>query len=203
MIVIAVKEPALVTAVKGNVGRVQIDDDPARRAVVSLEEQVDQQRIGLGPVEVDLVLFHAVPLGPMLQSVQGALARQGLTVAATRGQLADQHREDWILAQLDVVNEVVVAERQTEDPLAQQRFPAMFDKARITPVGEARRQPPNQAEALVDLSQQQRPGVRRDGAAVEPRHHCLAFHRFKREQLRVTVRRHPGDSQNPVTLSGD
>ena len=41
----------------------------------------------------------------------------------------------------------------------------------------------DQPEAAIHLSQQQRPGVRRDRSAVEPGNNRLSLNRFKFEQL--------------------
>ena len=128
----------------------------------------------------------------MFQAVQGALPRQGLAVVAMRRELAGQHRQGRVLAKLVVVVEVFIAQRQAEDALAQQRLQPVLDQARIAPVGEALGEPADQPKALVQLSQQQRPGVGGDRAAVEPAHHHFAFNRFKGEKPRVTVCRHQG-----------
>ena len=101
-----------------------------------------QQGVGRGPIEVDLVIFRAVPLGQVLQTVQGALAGQG------------RHRR--ILAQFVVVVEILVSQRQAEDALAQKRLQPVLDQARIAPVGEASREPADQPKAMIHLPQQQR-----------------------------------------------
>ena len=191
--VVAVEEAALLSAVERDVGVVEIEHDLARRPLMCLEEQIDQQRVDLRPVAVDLVILRRMPLGCVLQPVQRALAGQRRAVAAQlRLQLARQHREGRVLAQLVVVVEVLVAQRQAEDALPDQRLHFMLDVARVAPVAEARREPPHQRQALVHLSQQQRPGVRRDLAARKIRHHRPPFHLFKLEQLRRTLCWHRG-----------
>ena len=139
------EEPPLLMTVQRNIGRVQVDHDPARRLLMGFDEQVHQQGVGLGLVEVDLVVFFAVSLGRTFQTVQRALARQGLAVGAKRRlQLAGQHRHGRVLAKVVVVDEVFVAQRQAEDALTQQGLQPMFDEPWIAPVGEARGEPIHQ-----------------------------------------------------------
>jgi hypothetical protein len=109
-----------------------------------------------------------------------------------RLQLPHQHREARVLAQLVVIVEIFVAQRQAEDALPDQRLHLVLDQARIAPVVEARGEPLHQRQTLVHLPQQQRPRVRRDLAAREARHHRPAFYRFKLEQLRRTLCLHRG-----------
>ena len=96
-------------------------------------------------------------------------------------QLPGQHRERRVLAQFVVIVEVLVAQRQAEDPLPHQRLDLMLDIARIAPVPEALAEPTDQAQAAIHLAQQQRPRVRGDVAAIEAGHHRATFNRFKFE----------------------
>jgi hypothetical protein len=56
--------------------------------------------------------------------------------------------------------EVLIAQRQRENPLAHQRLQLVFDKARVAPIVEADGEPPQYAQAAIDLPQQQRPHSR-------------------------------------------
>ena len=69
----------------------------------------------------------------------------------------------------------------------------MLDVARITTVGEASSEPTDQPQAAIHLSQQQRPRVRGDVAAIKTGHHRPALNRFKFEQRRITLCRHRGN----------
>lgn len=90
----------------------------------------------------------------MLKTIERALARQSLAVRPQpRLQLAREHRERRVLAQLVVVVQVFVAQRQTEDPLPDQRLHPVLDIARVAPIGEALGKPPHQPEAPVHLPQ--------------------------------------------------
>ena len=44
-IVVAVEEPPQLVAVQGEVGRVQVQDDPRRRDGVLLDERLDEERL--------------------------------------------------------------------------------------------------------------------------------------------------------------
>jgi hypothetical protein len=146
---------------------------------MGFDEEINQQGVRLGRVEVDLVILRAMALGPVLQTVQRALAGQGLAVAAMSLQLAGQHRQGRVLAQFIVVVEVLISQRQTEDTLAHQRLQSVLDQARVAAIDEAAGEPPHQLKTPVHLPQQQRPGVGRDHTTVEAGHHLLALHCFK------------------------
>ena len=97
-----------------------------------------------------------------------------------------------VLAQLVMIVEVLVTQRQSENPLRQQGFEPVFDVDRVAPVIEALREPPYQPEAAIHLSQQKRARIGGDVAAIETGHHRAPFNRFKSEKLRATVRPHRG-----------
>lgn len=104
------EEATLLLAVKRNVGVVEIEYDLARRTRVRLQEQVDEQSLDLRAVAIDLVIFGAMALGRVLQTIERALAGQGLAIGTqSRVQLARQHREGFVLAQFVVIVEVLVA----------------------------------------------------------------------------------------------
>jgi hypothetical protein len=58
-----------------------------------------------------------------------------------------------------MIEKVLAAQRQAENPLPHQRLHLVFDLNRVAPVGEARRKPAHEAEAAIDLPKQQRPAV--------------------------------------------
>ena len=55
-------------------------------------------------------------------------------------------------AQLVVIVEVFIAQRQAEDALPHQRLDLVLDIARVAPIDEAGGKAADQPEALVDLS---------------------------------------------------
>src|SRR5208337_2276814 len=170
-----------------------IEYDLARRALMRGQEEIDEEALDARPVIVDLVVLGGVPLRRVLEAVERALAGDRRTVRTKhRRQLPGQHREGWIVTQLVVVVQILVAERQPEDALSDQGLDLMLDEARIPPVGEASGKAAHEAEAAIDLPQQQRAGIRGDRPAVETRDHRAAFDRFKLEKLRGTLCLHRG-----------
>jgi hypothetical protein len=129
----------------------------------------------------------------MLQAIERALAGQRLAVGPQhRAQLARQHRERRVLAQLVMVIEIFVTQRQAKHALSDQGGDLMLDVASVTPIDEAVGKAADQPETSIDLSQQQRTRVRGDVPAVEPGHHRTSVNRFKFEQLRRTLCLHRG-----------
>ena len=181
-IVVAVEETTLLRPVQRDVGVVEIQHDLPWRTLMRLEEEIDQQRIDLRSVAIDLVILRREVPRRVLQAIECALASQRLAVGSQyRPQLARQHGKRRILAQFVVIVEVLVAQRQAEDALPHQRLDLMLDIAGVTPINEAVGQATQQPEASVDLSQQQRARVRGDVPAVEARNHRAPFNRFKFE----------------------
>ena len=118
IVVVAVEEAAFLHAVERDVGVVEIDHDLARRPLMGLDEQIDQQRIDLRAVAIDLVILRAMPLRRVLKTIERALAGQRLAVRSQhRFQFARQHRERRVLAQLIVIDKVLVAQREAKNPL--------------------------------------------------------------------------------------
>jgi hypothetical protein len=128
----------------------------------------------------------------VLQPVQRALARQRGTTGAVRLQLAGEHGQHRIVPQVVVVDEVLVAERDAEHPLADRGGQPMLDPVRAAGVAEARREPPDQADGPICRPEQQRAGIRGDRPTVEAGDHGAALDRGELEQRRATLRRHRG-----------
>jgi hypothetical protein len=96
------------------------------------------------------------------------------------------------MAQFVVVGEILIAERNADNPLHHQRLDRMLGVGRITAVREAGRQATGQAEHPIRGPQQQRTGVAGDGATIERGNNRAAFSRCKRKPVRVTLCRHRG-----------
>ena len=90
-----------------------------------------------------------------LQPVQGAFAGQ----RRFKVPLAAEHRQQRIGAQLLVVVEVFIAQRQPIDALRQHLGQWMLDQQGRAAVAEAARQPAQQVDLAVRLPQQQRTAV--------------------------------------------
>ena len=172
LFIVAVEEPAFLLAVQRNVGVVEIQHDLARCAFMRFEEKIQKQRIDLRIVTIDLVILRRLSPRRVLQAIERALARQWLAVGPQhRVQLARQHRKRRVLAQLIVIVEVFIAQRQAEDALSHQGLDLMLDIARVAPINEAVGKATHQPKAPVDLSQQQCACVRGDVPTIETGYH--------------------------------
>ena len=142
--VVAVKEATLLIPVYQIVGRIQIQNDLPRCPPMGLEEHVHHQPIYRRFVPADLlgrVLCRT--LGRQFQSVQRALARQGLTsisslfpCPALRIGLTHHHRQHRIRSELIVVVQIFIAQTQSVHPLRHQLFDPVFHKSRVPTIPE-------------------------------------------------------------------
>ena len=166
------EEAAFLLAVQRNVGVVEIQHDLARCALMRFEEKIHQQCIDLRIVTIDLVILRRMPPRRVLQAIECAFAGQRFAVGPQhRAQLPRQHRKRRVLAQLVVIVQVFIAQRQAEDALPHQGLDLMLDIARVASIDEAVGKATHQPDAPVHLSQQQRACVRGDVPAVETGHH--------------------------------
>jgi hypothetical protein len=190
-VIVAVEEAAFLMAVQGVVGGVEIEDNLLRRRPVRRQEQGDEQPLDRRRIVGDLVVARRRRTA-QFEAIERALAGDRRTVPTLCRKLAGQDRHDRVVAQFVVVVEILVAERDSEYPLADQRRHLVLDQFRPPGIGKARRKPPDQPNHPVRRSQQQRPGVRGDRPAVEPRHHRTPFHAGKTKQVCGTLCRHRG-----------
>ena len=156
------------------VGGVEIEDDLLGRVVVRLHEQIDKQSLDLGAVPGDPVIagrLYAAPLEP----VECALAGQRSTILATGREFAGQHRHCRVVAQLVVIDQILVAQRQGKDPLPDQRSDRVLDQIRRPAVGETIGKPIDQTNRPVCCPQQQGARIRGHLAAVKSGHHRPSF----------------------------
>jgi len=110
---VAVEGPPFLMAGQGVVGRVKVGHDLARRPIVRLEEQIDQQALDRRPVVADLVAAASCPgLRRMLQPVERALAGQRGRRVGRRVELTEPHPQNRVVAQRVVVDPILVAPRQ-------------------------------------------------------------------------------------------
>ena len=82
--VIAVKEPALLIAVDGIVGRVEVKDNALRRGCVGLEKEADEQPFHRALVHAQLAIAVFIGLWRVLKPVQRGLPRQHSAIGAAR-----------------------------------------------------------------------------------------------------------------------
>jgi hypothetical protein len=96
------------------------------------------------------------------------------------------------MAQLIVVGQILVAERDPNNSLHDQRPNTVLDQFRRTPIDEADGKPLGQPDRSIRRTKQQRTGIGGDRAAVKPGYHLPSLHGCKSKQVRVTLCRHRG-----------
>ena len=96
------------------------------------------------------------------------------------------------MAQLVVVDQILVTQRDAEHTLPNQRRNLMLDQVLATSVMEATRKPRHQSDRSIGPSQKQRSGIRGDRPTVERRHHRASFNSCESKQIRATLCRHRG-----------
>jgi hypothetical protein len=142
------KEPFRLMAVERDVGRIQIEHDLLWRRGVRFHKKVRQQPVqGFGRV-ADLVITQAA--AGQLQTVQRALAGQRFI----QFPLAAQQPQQRIIAQLLVIVQVFVAQRQTIDALRKHFRDLVRDQPRRAPIAETARHPAQQLDPAVRLPKQ-------------------------------------------------
>ena len=200
-VVVAVEEPPLLVAVQRVVGGVEIEHDLLRRPVVGVEEQIHEQRLDRRAVVGD----PAVAVGPggaMLEPVERALSRERRAPAVPRLQPAKHHPEHRVVAQPVVVEQVLVAERNAEHPLPDQRRHLVDHPLRRPAVDEAGREALDEPDRPVGRPEQKPARVRGDRAAIEIRHHRTAIDPCESHRLHATLCRHRGALlRGPKSLS--
>ncbi len=169
------EEAAFLRAVQHIVGGVQVEHDLLGRPLVRIEEELHEEGLQARRVAVDPVVLRGVALRLVLQAIERALAGQRRTVRALGRQLAGEHRESRIVAQLVMIVEVVIAQRQAENALTDQGLDRVLEQRRIPTVGETGGQAPDQSEAAIQLPQKHGSGIRCDGSDIESGQDFLAF----------------------------
>ena len=107
-------------AVDWIVGGVAVEGDPRRRPLVALEEQIDEQLGDRRPAVADAAVAVRA-LRRVLGPIERALARKRCEPRAFCLQPAEHGAEHRIAAQIVVVAQVLVAERDAEHPLPDER----------------------------------------------------------------------------------
>ena len=94
------------------------------------------------------------------------------------------------MAQLVVVDQILVSQRNPNHPLPDQSRYRVLDQLRRAVVGEAAGKTLDQPDRPIGGAEQHRPGIRGHPAAVKPGHHRAPFHACKAKQIRATLRLH-------------
>jgi len=188
-VVIAVEEPAFLMAVKRIVGGVEVEDDLIGRCRMRLQEQIDQQRLDRRPLMADLVVTGG-DLARQFEPVQRRFACRRRAILAPGFELARQDRHQRIVTKLVVIVEVLVAERDAEHALTDERGDRVFNEPWIPSVAETSREPSNHIQRPVRSAQKQAARVGRQRPTVEIGHHRPAFDPSKSTRFRATLRLH-------------
>ena len=168
------------------VGGVEIEGDLWRRGRMGIEKQIDKQPFDRRRVMADLVIARRLRPA-QLQPVERRFAGQRRTIRAPRLKLAAQHRHDRVVPQLVVVDQVLIAQRNPQYPLAHQARHLVHHQLGHTVIGEAAGQALDQPDLPIGGAEQHSPGIRGHRATVKRRHHLPSFNRCKAEQIRVTL----------------
>jgi len=91
-----------------------------------------------------------------------------------------------------VVDQALVAERDAEHPLPDQRRHLVDQPIRRPAIGEAGREALDEPDGPIGRPEQQPAGVRGDRSAFEIRHHSAAIDPCESHRLRATLCRHRG-----------
>ncbi len=161
------EEPAFLVAMQRIVGGVEVENDLLGRRLVRLEEKVDEQALDRRRVVADLVIAVIRAERGMFQPVERALAGERGAVLAPRLKLAGEGRQHRVVAQLVVVDQILVPQRDAADALHEHGLDGVLHELRHAAVGEVSRQAPYQPERPIRGAQQQRAGVRAHLPAVE------------------------------------
>src|SRR5450755_3500294 len=187
-IIVAVEVPALLLAVERIVGGVEVDLDAYRRLAMGVEKDIDKQPLDRRAVVIELVVPVLADLVGMLQPVQRRLPRKSATGLVEHGS------ECWIVAQLIVIDQVLVAQREGEDALAQQVGDGVGNAVSEPQIAETLGQPIGQPDRAVGGAKQQNTTVRRDGAAIESTHKFAPATASEVQLFLATLCRHRGAS---------
>ena len=117
----------------------------------------------------------------MLEPVQRALAGQRSTVLPLSLELAGERRQHRVMAQLIVIDQVLVAKGNAEHPLRHHGLNRVLD-LRDKTGGE----PPHETDPPIGRAEQQPAGIRGVVPAVKRGHHLTALNYFITEQVATT-----------------
>jgi hypothetical protein len=173
------------------VGGVEIERDPVRRPGVGVEEQLDKQPLDSSRVmrdaPVTMFAFRRV-----LKAVEGALACQERAMSVTRLEPPQHSAEHRVVAQLVMIDEILIAKGDAEDPLTDQGGNVVHDTPGGSPVLKARRKALDEPDGPFSRPQQQPACVRGDRAAAKISNHSTPLKACKQHRFRVTLCRHRG-----------
>jgi hypothetical protein len=178
-----------------HVGTPQLGDEQ-----VPTTEHVERQVAVAAVIALEeptlLHAMHRIVRRIEVQNDLASLARHRRVLLALGRQLAGQNRHHRIVAQLIVIIEVLVADRNREYPLANQGGHFMLDPVRSPFIVKARRKTINQPDRLIRCLEKQRARIRCHQSGIKGRFHSPPFNRSKIKRFCSTLCRHRGFSLN-------
>ena len=165
------KEAALLQSVDDVVGRVEVEHELLRRTLEARHEGLEQHLVK-GP--------RPPPVRPVLQTAKGRRVRK-------RGPFADHRLQREIVTQVVVVVLVLIAARQSEDPLLQHRGQVVHHALATSVIGEQARDSADQPQLALGLTDQQEPAVRRDMTTLERGLDLASDRAWKRQRCLGTI----------------
>ena len=128
----------------------------------------------------------------MLEPVQRALAGERGAVLALGRELAGKCRKHRVVAQVIVVDQVLVTQRDAEHPLRHHGRDGVLDLGLGATVDEAGGESPDHTNRPIGRAEQQPASVCRVVATVKRGHHLASIDHFITEQVAATLCRHRG-----------
>src|ERR1700746_3077411 len=160
----AVKETSFLMTVQRVVGGIQIDDD--LKAILGQAAHTHQQKRVFDRFMVGADLMTTgIFIVAKFKSVQCRGAGQRLALilgsapASKRILFTDRHGKERIESQKIMIIEILVPCSHAQQTLGDQFAHGMFNKERITRIVKATGQGPRDAQALIDLAQEQHPPI--------------------------------------------
>ena len=190
-IIIGVEEPSLLITVDRIIGRIKIKDDLVRCSVVRLQKQVDQKSLDRHWIVRDLVITRRLQPA-QLESVERRLPSGRCAILAPCLEFSGQHRHQRIVAQLVMVVEILITQRDSEYPLTNQGHDLVLDEILTPFVVKAPGKPIHHLDRAIRRAQKQRSRIRHDRTRIERRYHLASFNGFKSEKIWGTLCRHRG-----------
>src|SRR5207244_5614898 len=118
-----------------------------------------------------------------LEPVERALARQ----RPRRIGLVHHRRHQWVMAQMIVIIQILIPERQSERSLPDHRLQRMFDQQRVAVIAEASGELLDDASPPLGLAQQQPSTIRAELPTIELNDHLTPPQRLETELRPVTL----------------
>ena len=193
-VVVTVEKALLLMAVQGIVRGLEIKDDDLALTRDGGHATTQQQHLDVVRMGGDLFGSRVGAVGTEFETVERAFARQRLALVLLEMALFAEHigtpqhgGQERIGAQRVMVIEVLVAERQGEDALAQHDGEIVLNEALIAPVGKAVGELRAEALGAIRLAQQQAATAAGEVAARKISLHTAASKALKVASLLITL----------------